>query len=43
MNRNRARAGAAAAPMSDQLPPYLYNLSFIAIAMVVAALAVFAG
>jgi hypothetical protein len=42
MDRNRARARAAA-PTSDQLPPYLYNLSFIAIAMIVAALALFAG
>lgn len=41
MNRNRAQAAAAA--MNDQLPPYLYNLSFVAIAMVVAALALFAG
>jgi hypothetical protein len=41
MTRRRAKA-IAAAQTSDTLPPFLYNISFLAIAMVVAALALFA-
>jgi hypothetical protein len=41
MTSRRARAKAAAIPMNNTLPPYLFNLGFFAIALGFAALAVF--